>query len=138
MRNVSRLDVIQTGARRRSTLEEKQRIVAESFSAPRNASATARRYGLSNGQLFTWRRLARDGRLVLDGDVPGFVPAVVVAEEPTGPRASGKPPDFVTRCTCGASAGRIEIVLSGARRVIVDSDVDAAALARVIGVLERP
>ena len=31
----------------------------------------------------------------------------------------------------------MEIVLAGARRVIVGSDVDAAALARVIEVLER-
>jgi hypothetical protein len=32
---VSRLEVISTGARRRWTLAEKQRIVAESYSAPR-------------------------------------------------------------------------------------------------------
>ena len=43
---VSRLDVISTGARRRWTLEEKQRIVAESYSAPRLVSVTARRNGL--------------------------------------------------------------------------------------------
>jgi hypothetical protein len=33
--------------------------------------------------------------------------------------------------------GRIEIVLESSRRIIVDQDVTAAALARVIGVLER-
>jgi len=57
----SRLEVIQTGSRRRWTLEEKRRIVAESDSGTRPVSATARRYGLSTGQLFTgdgWR--ARD------------------------------------------------------------------------------
>ena len=48
---------------RRWTLDEKQRIVAESYAAPRQVSATARRNGLSASQLFTWRRLARDGRL---------------------------------------------------------------------------
>ncbi len=37
----STLEVIETGARRRWTLDEKQRIVAESFSAPRVVSATA-------------------------------------------------------------------------------------------------
>ncbi len=58
---VSRLEVISTGARRRWTLAEKRRIVAESFSAP--VSATARRNGLSASQLFNWRRLAREGRL---------------------------------------------------------------------------
>ena len=35
------------------------------------------------------------------------------------------------------STGRMEIVLSGARRVIVDRTVDASALSRVIAVLER-
>ena len=35
------------------------------------------------------------------------------------------------------TAGRMEIVLAGGRRVIVDRAVDPSALARVIGVLER-
>ena len=60
---VSRLEVIQNGARRHWSAEEKQRIVAESESGPRRVSATARRYGLLASQLFTWRRLARKGRL---------------------------------------------------------------------------
>ena len=34
--------------------------------------------------------------------------------------------------------GRIEIVLTCGRRVIVDSGIDSAALARVVAVLERP
>jgi transposase len=71
----SRLEVIETGARRRWTPEGKLRIVAESLSIPRNVSATARRHGLSNGQLFTWLRLARAGKLV--PNEPGFVPAIV-------------------------------------------------------------
>jgi transposase len=43
--------VISSGARRRWTLEEKQRIVAESYAGSRLVSATARRYGLSASQL---------------------------------------------------------------------------------------
>lgn len=39
--------------------------------------------------------------------------------------------------TAARLTGRIEIVLDNSRRVIVDQDVTAAALARVIGVLER-
>ena len=35
------------------------------------------------------------------------------------------------------SSGRIEIVLSRGRRVIVDADVDAEALSRIVDVLER-
>ena len=63
MSSVSRLEVITTGARRRWTLEEKRRIVAESYRAPRIVSATARRHGLTPTQLFTWRRLDSEGRL---------------------------------------------------------------------------
>ncbi|WP_456843692.1 transposase [Bradyrhizobium sp. USDA 4510] len=86
MPKVSRLEVVSTGARRRWTLEEKQRIVAESYSGPRLASVTARRNGLSTSQLFTWRRLARAGRLVEDA-APALVPVEVVLNQ----MASGKP-----------------------------------------------
>ncbi len=116
---VSRLEVIATGSRRRWTADEKQRIVAESLSAPRNVSATARRHGLSAGQLFTWRRLAREGKLMSASEMTPFVPAVV---------ACGDSP---------AGGGRMEIVISGGRRVIVGSDVDPAALRRVLDVLDR-
>ena len=36
-----------------------------------------------------------------------------------------------------SDAGRIEIVLVNGRRIVVGADVDAAALARVVAVLER-
>ena len=141
MPKVSRLEAIATGARRRWTLEEKQRIVAESYGVPRQVSATARRNGLSPSQLFTWRRLARDGRLVEVDDAP-FAQAVISCEPSTSGLSS-----FAERLEVGenspsssyavASPGRIEIVLTRGCRVIVDTGVDAAALARVIDVLER-
>ncbi len=105
----------------------------------RNVSATARRHGLSNGQLFSWRRLAREGKFVVDNDAAGFVPAIVLPEHPMDER----PVDNDRRTAaaiCGTEpspACRIEIVLSDPRRVIVDRDVDGAALARVVSVLER-
>jgi transposase len=136
---LSRLEVIETGARRRWTPEEKQRIVAESFGAPRIVSATARRHGLSNSQLFTWRRLAREGKLIADADAVAFVPAVVAPELriPDAPPEPG-PESLLPQADRKARAGgRMEIVLSGVRRVIVGSDVDAAALMRVIDALER-
>jgi hypothetical protein len=37
-----------------------------------------------------------------------------------------------------ATSGRIEIVLTGGHRVVVDNSVDAAVLARVLAVLEQP
>ncbi|WP_084801961.1 transposase [Bradyrhizobium sp. Ec3.3] len=83
---VSRREVVSTGDRRRWTLEEKQRIVAESRGGPRLVSVTARRNGLSASQLFTWRRLAREGRLSGDA-VPALVP-VEIASTPT-PASTG-------------------------------------------------
>lgn len=136
MPKVSTLEVIETGSRRRWTLEEKQRIVAESFSAPRVVSATARRHGLSTSQLFNWRRQARDGTLIAE-DVRGFVPAVVAADNP-GVAAIGEMPSPSTDDPANRSnGGRMVIVLSGGNRVIVGNDVDAAALRRVLDVLGR-
>lgn len=122
IRKISRLDVISTGTRRRWTLEEKQRIVAESYSGPRLVSGTARRNGLLASQLFTWRRLAREGRLAEADETVVFAPAIIGSASPAG----------------GPSSGRIEIVLVHGARVIVDNGVDAAALRRVLDVLERP
>jgi transposase len=122
---VSRLEVIQTGSRRRWTREEKRRIVAESESAPRQVSATARRYGLSSGQLFSWRRLAREGRL--GGNEPvGFAQAVITREAaaPSAVRASER-------------LNRIEIVLADGIRIVVGEAIEPSALARIVGVLER-
>ena len=121
---VSRLEVISTGTRRRWTLAEKQRIVAESQAGRRQVSATARRYSLSVSQLFTWCRLAREGRLFEGDEATTFAPVLISS----APSTSSLP----------SLPGRIEIVLRCGRRVIVDNGVDSAALARVLAVLERP
>jgi transposase len=130
MPRISRLEVISTGARRRWTLEEKQRIVAESFAGSRLVSATARRHGLSTGQLFTWRRLARSGRLVEDAPAT-FAQAVVTSEPSTS--APLTPPEGHTP----AGQGRMEIIIPNGRRVVVGPDVDRVALTRILDVLER-
>jgi transposase len=117
---VERLEVVDTGRRRRWSEEEKLRIVAESLTGPRLVSATARRYGISTSLLFTWRRAYRQS--TSQPADAGFVPAVVVPD----PR-----PSVATR------SGRIEIVLANRRRVIVDSSVDLAVLSLLIEALER-
>jgi len=138
MSKVARLDVISSGARRRWTLQEKHRIVAESCAAPRQVSATARRNGLSASQLFTWQRLARDGRLAEAAEDITFASAVIGDDS-----SSCHPPLLLRIAACHlkacatAAPGRIEIVLVCGHRVIVDNGVDAAALARVVAVLER-
>lgn len=117
--HVTRLDVVDTGRRRRWSDEAKVRIVEESFSAPRLGSATARRHGISNQQIFAWRKAYREGRLGADG-LDDFVPARIVEE--AGHRGSG--------------GGRSEIVSANGRRLIVEGDVDVAALLRIVQGLE--
>lgn len=56
---LNRLEVVETGQRRRWSEEEKARIVLESLSEPCLVAATARRYGLSRSLLVTWRRAFR-------------------------------------------------------------------------------
>jgi transposase len=118
-RHISRLEIVDTGRRRRWSAAEKLRIVEESFSAPRLASATARRHGISNQLVFAWRKAYREGRL---GGIAGFVPAVIVGEQ----AAKG----------VGADCGRIEIVSANGRRVIIDYEVDIEKLLGIIRGLE--
>jgi transposase len=56
---VERLEVVDTGRRRRWSEDEKLKIVLESLQAPRQVSATARRHGISRSQLLQWRRTLR-------------------------------------------------------------------------------
>jgi len=122
--------------RRRWTDEEKQRIVAESEAPGSSVSMVARRHDLNANMLFTWRRELRRWEPGTGVDQDAFVPAVIAPEEPATDRLAAAP-----RALADGSAGRppglIEIVLGGGRRIIVDRDVSAASLARVIGVLER-
>jgi transposase len=123
----SRLEIVDTGRRRRFSKEAKLRIVAESLLEPGLCTSTARRHGISRSQLYEWRRLARAGKLgdieAIDA-VEGFVPAVITTEPLVGEAGPA------------SNEGRIEIVASNGRRVIVDSDVDVDALLRIMRGLE--
>jgi transposase len=115
-----RLEVITgVGRRRRWSLAEKARIVAESLDPATTASAVARRYGLHASQLLVWRQqLQRRASSAETLGAPGFVP-VLLAEDSAAP---------VT------AAGRMEIAL-GPAVVRVGADVDATALRRVLEVV---
>ena len=133
---VSRLEVVDTGRRRRWSEAEKLRIVEESFSHPRYASTTARRYGLSGALLFSWRKAYREGRLG-DGVLDGFVPAVIVPES-VAAAASTFANASADRCSSDVGGGRMEVVSAGGRRVVVGPDFDPQALLLLLAVLEQP
>ncbi len=69
---VGRLEVVETGRRRRWSEDEKLRIVLESLQGTRRVSATARRYGISRSLLLKWRRLFRAEEMKLDRDWTSF------------------------------------------------------------------
>ncbi len=112
-----RLEVITgVGRRRRWSLEEKARIVAESLDPATTASAVARRYGLHASQLFVWRQqLQRSVASPQTLGGPGFVPVLLAKD--------GAPPV--------EAAGRMEIAL-GPAVVRVGADVNGPALRRVL------
>jgi transposase len=109
-----RVEVITgVGCRRRWSLEEKARIVAESLDPATTSSAVARRYGLHASQLFVWRQqLAASAAR----EAPGVVPVVVAEGGAAAP---------------AEMAGQMEIVL-GPAVVRVGADVNGPALRRVL------
>ena len=120
-----KIEVLGTERRRRWSLQGKLRIVEETMQPGVTVSAVARRHGLAPSVVFTWRRLAREGRL---GDTgPTFVPVEITPVPAQAPSVASPP----------RRIGLIEIVLGRGRRIRVDRDVDAEALRRVLQVVER-
>jgi transposase len=122
---IERLEVVETGRRRRWSDDEKLRIVLESLETPRAISSTARRHGISRSLLMTWRRAFRPEPMNPDLQQTGFVRAVVATAETMAAEPGAR------------GSGRMVIEIGKDRRVIVDAGVDAAALARVLAILER-
>jgi transposase len=92
-----RIEVI-TGQRRRRqwTVEEKARIVAESFEEGVNISEVARRHGVVREQLTVWRHKFA---VAVDLQAPAFVPVRITSE--SGPATADEPgPAGVPRVKC--------------------------------------
>ena len=120
---------------RRWSQDDKARIVEETLVRGAKVTDVARRNGVAASVVFTWRRQARTVEKV----GPCFTPVqITAAVEPSAEDA--KPlskDDRRLRPVPAARNGLIEIDLGNRRRVLVDAQVDAAALARVLDVLER-
>jgi transposase len=119
-----KIEVLGTERRRRWSLQDKLQIVEETLQPGVTVTEVARRHGLAPSVVFTWRRLAREGRL---GDTgPSFMPVEITPV--AGQTASlVSPPRRI---------GVIEIILGRGRRIRVDREVDAEALRRVLQVVE--
>ena len=118
------IEVLGAERRRRWSFQDKLRIVEETMQPAVKVSEVARRHALAPSVVFTWRRLAREGRL---GDIGSVFMPVEITPVP----AQAAPGASSSGCT-----GLIEIVLGHGRSVRVDRDVDAEALRRVLQVVE--
>jgi transposase len=126
---VERLEVVDTGRRRRWSEDEKLKIVLESLQAPRQVAATARRYGVSRSLLLRWRRSFHPEPKEA-ADQAGFVPAMVVPESrmmpgPVGPVSSGA---IEIEFAAGANLGA-----AGMRQHLVDAATLKAVVAALAG-----
>jgi transposase len=112
-----RVEVI-TGRRRRWTVEEKARIVAESLEANANISDVARRHGVARGLLTTWRRqLSSDDRdLELQQSFAAVKVDEVASVSTAAPPYSEKP---------NAAATALRAARSYARRSSTTSPISA-------------
>jgi transposase len=121
---VERLEVVDTGRRRRWSEDEKLKIVLESLQTPRQISATARRYGISRSLLIRWRRAFRAERNDAAEQQIGFVPAMVAPGSEAAPAPAGS-----------ANGGAIEIEFVAGVRMRITGAVDAATLTAAVAAL---
>src|SRR5487761_2160273 len=122
------MGITSAGRRRNRSWPEalKREIAAASFAPGSSVSMVARHYDVNANQVFSWRKLYRDEPPVpAVSPAPQLIPVVVTAEQDA---ACMRPSTIVEA---------IEIDLAGKYRVRVSSGVDAAALRRVLDVLER-
>ena len=143
-----RVEFITRGDRRRVWAAEQKRAIAlESLDPSTTPTDVARRYGISSGLLYTWRRQLREGQLrSAPRRVAGFARVDLVGEtprltapEPVQPMSdppSPAPPPHSPPAQTPLHAGLIEIALPGGASVRVDGSVDGAALRRVLDILE--
>jgi transposase len=124
-----RVEIVTSAERRRRwSVPEKLRLVAESYRADGGIAAVAGRADLHPSLLQRWRRQVRDGTLAADRLGPGsFVPIAIGNFAAPAPLAAPLP----------SVEGLVEIELPNGCRVRVGQDIPAAALRRIVGVLAR-
>ena len=122
-----RLEIVETGRRRRWSEDEKLKIVMESLQSPGQMTVTARRYGISRSQLYLWRRAFRATQAE---PAAGFVPATL-AVEPIQPAAPEPSPSR------DRDSGAIEIDFANGARMRVTGAINEATLAAALRALSE-
>lgn len=102
----------------------KAQIVAETLERGATVRGVAARHGLSANRLSEWRRLAKDGKLVLPAaeGPPGFAPLMLCDDGH---------PDALPEATSTAGAPLIEIAV-GEVSIRLDAGTSAARIAEIV------
>jgi len=102
----------------------KAQIVAETLEPGATVRGVAARHGLRANRLSEWRRLAKDGKLVLpaSGGPPGFAPLVLCDDGH---------PDASPEATSTTGAPLIEIAV-GEVSIRLDAGTSAARIAEIV------
>ncbi len=139
-----RIEVITRGERRRRwSVEQKREIAAESLEPGISPITVARRYGISSGLRYTWRRHLLEGSLGT-ASRPGAkfarVEVMAMPAQPV-PAPSSLPLPLPQPAPAPNSVNHpdriIEIALPSGVSVRVDAQVDSGALRRVLAALVR-
>lgn len=126
--------------RRRWSAEEKLKVLTDALVPGASITAVSDRHGVSRNLIYTWLRLAREGRMrglpVGAKPAAAFVPVKIAPEPPAEPQRCASPsgvdpPRFARR-----RMSSIEITLTNSRVVKADADIDPEALARIVDVLD--
>ena len=116
--------------RRRWSLEEKLRILAQSVAPGSSPSLVCRLHGISSGQLYTWRRQFRTGELT------GFAPVRLAPPVEELPSAAVPVEPVPTLAEPDRPAGGIiEVELPSGVKLRLTGAVDEVALRRVLSAL---
>jgi len=141
---MQRIEVITGEARRRRwTVEEKLRILAEAEDPESTVAEVARRHDLHSNQIYSWRRSYAEGRLGKKIARRACFAAIELV-----PDFAGQPAPIATHTLADKfadeGAGKVachqqslmQIILKNDRRLCVAADFDADALKRLLAVLD--
>jgi transposase len=122
-----------TGPRRLWTLEQKIQMVTESREPGASVSEVARRHGVNSNQVFAWRRLHEQGRLLKDTDSG---PLQLLPVQVTGDVES-PPVEFSATKSRPTEAVRVEISLPDGIRIAFFDAVSVECLQHVLRMVRR-
>jgi len=134
-----RLEVVDTGRKRRWTVAAKVRIIEESLATDVSVSSVARRHGMAPSQLFGWRRQFLGlGSGVESSPAPnepafGFTP-VVVQNETTAPSFPLLPAMRASEAD-SPDAGAVMVVTARGVRIEVMRDAAPDLVTAMLAVL---